>query len=130
MRWKFDARMLETILRLCHVFTENGHRLYMVGGCVRDVLLQRESSPDVDMTTDARPDEIKRLAERTRPRDVFVVGEKFGTVRLHFARPAAPEATPPTDGTPADALPFFSPSPAALSSDPPPDVDVIEITTF
>jgi poly(A) polymerase len=122
--------MLETILRLCQVFAESGHRLYMVGGCVRDVLLQRESSPDVDMTTDARPDEIKRLAERTQPRDVFVVGEKFGTVRLHYVRSAASEPTAHSEDAPNDALPLFSPSPAALSSDPPPDVDVIEITTF
>ncbi|MFI5277393.1 MAG: hypothetical protein ACHQ1E_09005, partial [Ktedonobacterales bacterium] len=33
----------------------------MVGGCVRDLLLQREGSSDIDLTTNARPDEIKRL---------------------------------------------------------------------
>jgi poly(A) polymerase len=122
--------MFETILRLYQVFAEYDHRLYMVGGCVRDVLLRREASPDVDMTTDARPDEIKRLAELTDPQTVFVVGEKFGTVRLHYARQEA--SAPTTEGAdaPAGAMPFFSPSPAALSSDPPADVDVIEITTF
>jgi poly(A) polymerase len=122
--------MFDTILRLCEVFAENGHRLYMVGGCVRDVLLHREASPDVDMTTDARPDEIKRLAAMTQPLTVFVVGEKFGTVRLHYARKGETAPVSEESGATADAIPFFSPSPASLASDPPPDVDVIEITTF
>ncbi|HEV2236000.1 MAG TPA: CCA tRNA nucleotidyltransferase, partial [Ktedonobacterales bacterium] len=122
--------MIETILRLCQIFGEHDHHLYMVGGCVRDLLLRRETSLDVDMTTDARPDEIKRLAGLTHPRDIFVVGEKFGTVRLHYARPADLAPTPESSAAAVAAGATFSPSPAALTSDPPPDVDVIEITTF
>ncbi|HKB46266.1 MAG TPA: RNA nucleotidyltransferase, partial [Ktedonobacterales bacterium] len=66
--------MLETILRLARIFEAEGHHLYMVGGSVRDLLLHRETSPDVDMTTDARPEEIKRLAGQTNPLVIVVVG--------------------------------------------------------
>ncbi|HYT27308.1 MAG TPA: CCA tRNA nucleotidyltransferase, partial [Actinomycetota bacterium] len=38
-------------------FAEAGHELYLVGGTVRDALLDR-SPPDVDLTTDASPDQV------------------------------------------------------------------------
>ena len=38
-------------------FEVGGHELYLVGGTVRDALLDR-ASPDVDLTTDATPDQI------------------------------------------------------------------------
>ncbi|HEX8995744.1 MAG TPA: Nif3-like dinuclear metal center hexameric protein [Ktedonobacterales bacterium] len=115
--------MLETILALAQIFRAQGHELYMVGGCVRDLLLQRDVSPDIDLTTDARPDEIKRLVASTRPLAVLTVGETFGTIALHYPRPeqAQPEAeaTPPRE-------PTFS----SLAGNHPPGVDVIEITTY
>ena len=75
--------MLETILALARLFRAQGYELYMVGGTVRDLLLRREASADVDLTTDARPDEIKRLAAVTHPLAVVTVGEQCGTVRLN-----------------------------------------------
>jgi len=56
----------------------------MVGGTVRDVLLHRGQSNDADLATDARPDEIKQIVAPTRPNAVVLVGERFGTVRLHY----------------------------------------------
>ncbi|HEV7129942.1 MAG TPA: HDIG domain-containing protein, partial [Ktedonobacterales bacterium] len=100
-------------------------QLYMVGGSVRDLLLRRDSSPDADLTTDARPDEIKRLVAQTHPVAVVLVGEQFGTVRLHYRRPAAR-----APGAPAAELVAASPEPVALVGEHAPDIDVIEITTF
>src|SRR5579884_757156 len=77
--------MLEIILTLAHQFHVAGYDLYLVGGTVRDLLLGRLSSPDIDMTTDATPDAIKRITVATQPRAVVLVGERFGTVRLHYA---------------------------------------------
>ncbi|HET9919775.1 MAG TPA: HD domain-containing protein, partial [Ktedonobacteraceae bacterium] len=57
---------------------------YMVGGTVRDVLLNRGQSNDADLATDATPEEIKRLVAPTHPTAVVLVGERFGTVRLHY----------------------------------------------
>src|SRR5437588_12002104 len=76
--------MLNIILTLAEAFRAQHKQLYMVGGTVRDVLLHREQSNDADLATDARPDEIKRLVAPTRPSSVILVGERFGTVRLHY----------------------------------------------
>ena len=34
--------------------------------------------------TDAKPDEVKQIVAPTRPSAVVLVGERFGTVRLHY----------------------------------------------
>jgi poly(A) polymerase len=77
--------MLDIILSLAEIFRSQQKQLYMVGGTVRDVLLNRGKSADADLATDARPDEIKRLVAPTHPSAVVLVGERFGTVRLHYA---------------------------------------------
>ena len=51
-----------------------GHQAYLVGGCVRDLLLGREPQ-DFDVATDARPDRISELFERSEQ-----VGAHFGVV--------------------------------------------------
>ncbi len=75
--------MLDIIITLAQAFHAQQKQLYMVGGTVRDVLLHRESA-DADLATDALPDEIKRLVAPTHPTAVVLVGERFGTVRLHY----------------------------------------------
>ena len=77
--------MLDIIITLAEAFRAQHKQLYMVGGTVRDVLLHREQqSMDADLATDAHPDEVKRLVAPTRPSAVVLVGERFGTVRLHY----------------------------------------------
>ena len=51
-----------------------GHSAYIVGGCVRDLLLMDEPK-DFDVTTSATPHEIKKLFSRT-----VDIGIKHGTV--------------------------------------------------
>lgn len=58
---------------------EQGHRAYLVGGTVRDALLGETDSPDVDLTTDARPDVIE-AAVRGWADAVWLQGQRFGTV--------------------------------------------------
>src|SRR3989441_8100636 len=76
--------MLDIIMTLAEAFRAQHKQLYMVGGTVRDVLLHREQSNDADLATDAQPEEVKRLVAPTRPSAVVLVGERFGTVRLHY----------------------------------------------
>jgi poly(A) polymerase len=76
--------MREIIITLARAFRAQQKQLYMVGGTVRDVLLGRGEPGDTDLATDARPDEIKRLVAPTNPSAVVLVGERFGTVRLHY----------------------------------------------
>jgi poly(A) polymerase len=75
---------MDIIITLAEAFHAQHKQLYMVGGTVRDGLLQRGQSGDADLATDARPDEIKRLVAPTKPSAVVLVGERFGTVRLHY----------------------------------------------
>ena len=51
-----------------------GHQAYLVGGCVRDLLLGRQPK-DFDVATDARPDRVAELFERSEQ-----VGAHFGVV--------------------------------------------------
>ena len=73
----------ERIQGLARVFTERGRRLFLVGGSVRDRLLGRDVS-DVDLATDAIPEEVKDLAQLVSPDALYLVGQKFGTVGLVF----------------------------------------------
>jgi poly(A) polymerase len=63
---------------LATIFEQAGHRLYLVGGSVRDALLGRLST-DLDFTTDARPDRVLELV-RDWADAVWEVGIAFGTV--------------------------------------------------
>jgi putative nucleotidyltransferase with HDIG domain len=51
-----------------------GHQAYLVGGCVRDLLLRREPA-DYDVATDATPHEVMHIFPET-----YAVGAQFGVV--------------------------------------------------
>ncbi|WP_020669095.1 CCA tRNA nucleotidyltransferase [Amycolatopsis nigrescens] len=63
---------------LAALFAKAGHRLYLVGGSVRDALLGRLSA-DLDFTTDARPDQVLRIVAGWAEA-IWDVGIAFGTV--------------------------------------------------
>ncbi len=63
-----------------------GYQAYLVGGCVRDLLIGREPK-DWDLTTNAKPEEIIELFEKT------VYENKFGTVMVFV--PCETEITSP-----------------------------------
>jgi poly(A) polymerase len=60
--------------RIVRALRNAGHQAYLVGGCVRDVLLGREPA-DYDVSTDATPDEVMRIFPET-----YAVGAQFGVV--------------------------------------------------
>jgi poly(A) polymerase len=57
---------------------EAGRECFLVGGTVRDAFLG-VSSPDVDLATDAHPDEVRRLVEGWADH-LWLQGERFGTI--------------------------------------------------
>lgn len=59
---------------------EHGYEAYFVGGCVRDFLLHRTIS-DMDIATNATPQEIKAIFNRT-----VDVGIEHGTVMVLYAQ--------------------------------------------
>ena len=61
-------------------FVDAGFELYLVGGIVRDLHLGAPLDElDFDMTTDARPADIKGLVDPLSTA-VWTQGEKFGTI--------------------------------------------------
>jgi poly(A) polymerase len=67
-----------TVARLATVFERSGHELALVGGPVRDALLDRRVT-DLDFTTDARPDDILELVTPISSAQ-WDVGRAFGTI--------------------------------------------------
>ncbi|WP_425546495.1 CCA tRNA nucleotidyltransferase [Amycolatopsis minnesotensis] len=63
---------------LAALFGRAGHRLYLVGGSVRDAMLGRDSA-DLDFTTDARPDTVLKIVSGWAD-GVWEAGIAFGTV--------------------------------------------------
>ncbi|MFM2070213.1 MAG: hypothetical protein RLZZ623_476 [Actinomycetota bacterium] len=80
----FDSLRTE-LQPLTDRFSAAGHRLFLVGGTVRDLLLApgeeitMSADFDVDVTTTARPDEIKRCLQGWADA-IWTQGERFGTI--------------------------------------------------
>jgi len=55
-----------------------GHQAYLVGGCVRDLLLGRDPA-DFDVSTDATPEQVMAMFPQT-----YAVGAQFGVVLVPF----------------------------------------------
>jgi poly(A) polymerase len=63
---------------IVHILREHGHQAYLVGGCVRDMLLQREPA-DYDIATSATPQQVMEIFP-----DSYAVGAQFGVVLIPF----------------------------------------------
>jgi poly(A) polymerase len=73
--------VLEDVGPLADAFAAAGHRLYLVGGVVRDLLLGENRPTDYDFTTDAPPDEIESVLSRfDRVEALWTQGKRFGTI--------------------------------------------------
>ena len=64
------------VKKIINTLQDAGFDAYAVGGCVRDIMLGREPA-DWDVTTNAKPDSIKKLFRRT-----IDTGIKHGTVTV------------------------------------------------
>ena len=71
-------RHADVLRELGALFAGAGHQLYLVGGSVRDAVLQRLSA-DLDFATDARPDQLQKLL-RPWADALWDTGIEFGTV--------------------------------------------------
>lgn len=78
--------------------TRAGHDAYLVGGCVRDMLLGI-APKDFDLATSARPRQVKRLFRYSR-----IIGRRFRLVHVHMGHEIyevatfrAPPTPPPSD---------------------------------
>ena len=90
-----------------------GHQAYLVGGCVRDLLLGREPA-DLDVSTDATPHEVMRLFP-----EAYGVGAQFGVVLV-----PVDVARPPSAG------PELAVRPTSRNEKPETKNQTIEVATF
>jgi tRNA nucleotidyltransferase (CCA-adding enzyme) len=70
------SQVPEDVRWICRRLRERGKRGWIVGGCVRDLLLGRTVA-DWDVATDAKPEEVMRIFPHTVP-----TGLKHGTVTV------------------------------------------------
>ncbi|MBI5655805.1 MAG: polynucleotide adenylyltransferase PcnB [Geobacter sp.] len=107
-------------LRILYRLRDNGFIAYLVGGCVRDLLLGRKPK-DFDIATNATPGQIKRLFRNCR-----LVGRRFRLAHLHFQdeiievatfRAAAPNEDPDDNVTNRDDPARPDPPPRHLKDD-------------
>lgn len=73
-RRDIDPDALKVLYRL----VRRGHVAYLVGGGVRDLLLGRQPK-DFDVSTDARPNDLKRLF-----RNCFLIGRRFRLAHIKY----------------------------------------------
>src|SRR5260370_25283870 len=71
-----SSPLIEVATSVVRHLRNHGYVAYFAGGCVRDALLGFRPK-DIDVSTDARPEEVQRIFARTVP-----VGAKFGDIRV------------------------------------------------
>ena len=70
----------EAALQVVSDLQEAGYEAYLVGGCVRDVLLGREPK-DFDVSTSASPEQVKRTFKGCR-----IIGRRFQIAHVRIKR--------------------------------------------
>lgn len=69
-------KQYKTSIKIINKLHEKGYKAYLVGGCVRDMILGVESK-DYDIVTNAKPEDIIKLFKRT-----VKVGIQFGVIKV------------------------------------------------
>jgi poly(A) polymerase len=82
MAGALTALLKDFAISIVRTLRHAGHQAYLVGGCVRDLVLGREPA-DYDVTTDATPDEVMRIFPET-----YAVGAQFGVVLVPLPKDA------------------------------------------
>lgn len=73
------ARIDQDAAKVVKRLTKAGYEAYLVGGCVRDLLLGK-SPKDFDVATSARPDAVRDLFRNSR-----IIGRRFRLVHVLYA---------------------------------------------
>ena len=75
-----SKKISKNACEVVRVLQKNNFEAYVVGGCVRDLLLDLNPK-DFDIATNATPQQVKRLFRRSR-----IVGRRFQIVHVQFGR--------------------------------------------
>src|SRR5688572_20052595 len=74
-----DGRIDPDAAKVIRRLVRHGFEAYLVGGCVRDLLLGR-SPKDFDVATSAQPDDVQRLFRNCR-----IIGRRFRLAHVFFS---------------------------------------------
>lgn len=72
------AQISDEALKVLYRLRKAGFQAFLVGGCVRDLLLGREPK-DFDIVTDAHPEQIRGVFRNCR-----LIGRRFRLAHIHF----------------------------------------------
>jgi poly(A) polymerase len=97
------ARVDPDAAKVVRRLTRHGFQAYLVGGCVRDLLLDRRPK-DFDVATSARPEDVRDLFRNSR-----IIGRRFRLVHVLFGGGKVVEVAtfrrnPLGDADPLDAV--------------------------
>ena len=77
---QFDKQLLDPdALKIVKKLNKTGYEAYLVGGCIRDLLLGY-APKDFDIATNATPEQIQKLFKRSR-----IIGRRFKLVHIMFS---------------------------------------------
>lgn len=68
------SKISDNAIKACKMLQDHGFESYLVGGSVRDLLMDK-SPKDWDLTTNATPEQVKKIFPKH-----FALGEKHGTI--------------------------------------------------
>ena len=101
-------------ISIIRTLRDHGYQAYLVGGCVRDLLLGREPA-DYDVATSATPSDVMRIFPET-----YAVGAQFGVVLVPVSSTFSVTSVPPA---------VKEPNHGGHTGDPQPSTTV-EVATF
>lgn len=78
MFFKKSITVPDNLLKTGRIFSDHGFKAYLVGGAVRDMLMNKEAH-DYDIATNATPQEVMGIFRRVIP-----TGIAHGTVTIHI----------------------------------------------
>ena len=77
---QFDKKLFDLdAVKIVKMLNKTGYEAYLVGGCIRDLLLGYEPK-DFDIATNATPEQIQKLFKRSR-----IIGRRFKLVHIMFS---------------------------------------------
>lgn len=108
--------MQKTAITICKRLQESGYEALFAGGAVRDLMMGRESD-DIDIATNAKPEEIERIFQKS-----YAIGKHFGVILIeenghHFEIATFRNDSAYGDGRRPDAVFFTDKKEDALRRD-------------
>ena len=76
----FDKHLIDKdAQKVVNTLIKAGHETYLVGGCIRDLLLGHKPK-DFDIATSATPEQVHHIFKRSR-----LIGRRFKLVHIMFS---------------------------------------------